>query len=477
MKIKNILLGLSTAALLITGLAAWADSPADLLEQGVYSEETKGDLDGAMQIYQKVITQAKMDQAAAAQAQYHLGVCYYKKNDFTDANAAFATLIKDYPDQKDMIALARKYLAGVNTLQPAPWADGEDLRLNIKLAGGMKIGMADYRINSDVTTNGTKIWRIQSHAAAGETESASEVEVTADTFSPIHSYWHHSLLGTADTFYFPDHAEVKREGSDEIKKISFDSAVYDNEEGVELMRRLPLTNGYTSSQILFPSLAPRILPVTLNVTGIESVTVLAGTFNCFKVELSIGQTFWYSTDANRYLVKFEAGGVSGELSSISQHAAGEKAAYSCASMGFSATAPAGWLFYDLTAKASEYAIVGILDPRAVASSTLGVRSLASLSAAETNSLHGYANHLIEQESQGRKDFKVRSDSWKDRTVAGQPGLSFLSDYTQGDNTKVAYTVCSFVGTNGVAFVMSATAQDLAALQNNWDSVIDSYQGQ
>jgi len=61
------------------------DSPSDTLEQGIYSEETKGDLDGAMQLYQKVITQAKADQASAAQAQYHLGVCYYKKKDFSDA--------------------------------------------------------------------------------------------------------------------------------------------------------------------------------------------------------------------------------------------------------------------------------------------------------------------------------------------------------------------------------------------------------
>jgi tetratricopeptide (TPR) repeat protein len=476
MKKTNILLGLSTATLLAAAWPAWADSPSDMLEQGVYSEETKGDLDGAMQIYQKVIGQAKSDQAVAAQAEYHLGICYYKKNDFTNANATFEKLITDYPDQKDIIALARKYLAGVNALQPAPWVDGEDLRLNVKLAGGMKVGIVDYGVHSEVGRNGDKMWRINTHMAALESLSASEVEVAADTFAPIRSYWHNNQLGTADAVYFPDHVEVKKTGSDEIKKFPLTAPILDNEEAIEWMRRLPLTNGYTITQNIFPSLVPRILPVTLNVTAIESVAVAAGTFNCYKVELSIGQTFWYSADANRYLVKFEAGGVTAELNSTSQRMAGEKAAYS-GTMGFSVTAPAGWHFYDLTSKTNEYTILGVIDSQALALSTLGVRSLASLSGSATNSLRGYANHLIEEESKIRTDYKPRGDSWTNRTVAGQPGLSFMSDYTQNEKPKVAYTVCSFVGTNGVAFVMSASAEDLTALQPGWNSVIDSFQSQ
>jgi len=60
------LLALSfTATLLATAPAARADSPSDLLEQGIYSEQTKGDLDGAMQLYQKVIAQVKSNQALA----------------------------------------------------------------------------------------------------------------------------------------------------------------------------------------------------------------------------------------------------------------------------------------------------------------------------------------------------------------------------------------------------------------------------
>src|SRR5580658_1349129 len=184
----NLLLALSTATLLATATAARAESPSDTLEQGIYSEETKGDLDGAMQLYQKVITQAKADLASAAQAQYHLGVCYYKKKDFTDANAAFDSLVKDYPDQTNIVALARKYLAGATVLQPVPWTDGEVMRLDVKLDGGMKIGVAEYTANAGVT-NGQNIWRFTSHLDAAGNQSVSSVEVDAATLNPLHSHW------------------------------------------------------------------------------------------------------------------------------------------------------------------------------------------------------------------------------------------------------------------------------------------------
>ena len=53
-----------------------------------------------------------------------------------------------------------------------------------------------------------------------------------------------------------------------------------------------------------------LIPVVCEVTEIETVRVPAGTFDCFKVDLNIKQTFWYATNAPRYLVKFEAAGTS-----------------------------------------------------------------------------------------------------------------------------------------------------------------------
>src|SRR2546422_623779 len=83
--------------------------------------------------------EAEGSQEVAAQAQYRLAVCYYKKKNFAEATAAFEKLVKDYPDQKELIARANEYLAGSSALMPAPWVDGEELRLDIKLGGGLKV--------------------------------------------------------------------------------------------------------------------------------------------------------------------------------------------------------------------------------------------------------------------------------------------------------------------------------------------------
>ena len=68
---------LAVTSLFTTAQVTAAASPSELLEQGIYSEETKGDVDGALKLYQQVITDAKAGQAVAAQAQYRLGICYY----------------------------------------------------------------------------------------------------------------------------------------------------------------------------------------------------------------------------------------------------------------------------------------------------------------------------------------------------------------------------------------------------------------
>src|SRR5262245_6677994 len=87
--ITPFLLASLTMFFVAAAQAASTNSLSELLEKGIYSEETKGDLDGAMQLYKQVVAEGKAGQAVAAQAQYRLGVCQYKKKNYTEANAAF----------------------------------------------------------------------------------------------------------------------------------------------------------------------------------------------------------------------------------------------------------------------------------------------------------------------------------------------------------------------------------------------------
>src|SRR6266511_6438386 len=83
-------------------------SPSELLEKGIYAEETKGDLEGAITIYQQLVAEAKTNQSLAAKAQLRLGQCLLKKNRQNEAMAAFEKLIRDFPNEKELISKARE---------------------------------------------------------------------------------------------------------------------------------------------------------------------------------------------------------------------------------------------------------------------------------------------------------------------------------------------------------------------------------
>jgi hypothetical protein len=471
------LLLLAITSLLTTAQVAAAASPSELLEQGIYSEETKGDVDGALKLYQQVVTEAKAGQAVAAQAQYRLGVCYYKKQNYTEATSAFEKLVKDYPDQKDLIALANKYLAGAVPLRPAPWVDGEEMQFDIKFPAGYKIGSACYRVSAG-ETNGQKIWRLSSHLWAG-TQQSSRVEVEADSFKPLHCRWRINLIGMADVTYSPGYAELKTLGKDGVTKIDLSGVVYDNEEVIQLMRRLPLASDYKTMLHIFTGLGGgNVISVEAKVTGQEKVEVAAGSFDCFKVELSlVRQTFWYSTDAHHYLVKFEGGGVIGALTAVTQHKAGEPLQYQDPAFGFSLAAPSDWLFHraqvkDEKAKAS----VLVLDPDALATIAVNVGNAKVLWPEAQKSLRAWAEKEVTdgEGSMALKDLTIRSESWKDRTVAGRPAISVMGDFVEGKDKKVCCTVFTLGTTNAATFTLQSRAKDFDAFQPKFDAIINSY---
>ena len=465
---------------IVTGLLGSARSlPAaslsELMEKGVYSEETKGDLDAALQIYQQVVAEAKGGAALAAQAQYRVGVCYYKKKNYTEATAAFEKVVKDYPDQKDLVNLANKYLSGAMPLLPAPWVSGEVLRLDVKFPTGFKLGTASYAVTAG-ESGGQKIWQLESRLFAG-VQSFSRVEVEADTFKPIHSRWMHSLIGDADAVYRPGQAEVKLKGKDEIKKCDLEGIVYDNEEVVQLIRRLPLAPGYTTTVRCFTSLGGgAIIPIKLDVSGPEKLEVPAGSFECLKVEMSLKQSFWYSTDPHHYLVKFEAGGILAELASIGVRKADEPVTYQDPALHFSLTAPSGWEFSGQTsADAKRQSVVFVLDPEAIGSSTLKVVQMSAEYRPESStSVRKWADWDLKNAPKASKDFKVRTDSWKERTVGGHPAVSCLSDFVEGQVAKVVYSVYIFADGTAAMFSFAFPAKEFEGFLPALDAIVDTY---
>ena len=82
-----------------------AVSSAELLEKGIYTEETKGDLTAAAAIYKEIVDDPNAPRSLAAQAQLRLGVCELKSGNKPKAISALERLTQEFPDKDQLMAL------------------------------------------------------------------------------------------------------------------------------------------------------------------------------------------------------------------------------------------------------------------------------------------------------------------------------------------------------------------------------------
>ena len=105
------------------------ESAKDLFEKALYLEETKGNLEKAIELYERVAEEFPDERATAAKAFFHIGICYEKLG-LKKAKKAFQKVVEDYPDQVEMAGMARAKLAILT--QPRAIAPKEDQGLKIQ---------------------------------------------------------------------------------------------------------------------------------------------------------------------------------------------------------------------------------------------------------------------------------------------------------------------------------------------------------
>ena len=475
------------ASVLLAGMAmataARADSTSELLEKGIYTEETAGDLDKAITIYEKVVAEAKASHLLAARAQYRIGQCLLKKDKKAEATAAFEKLISDFPEAKELVAKARHCVPAGLPLGPVPWVDGEVLQLRFRMATGMDVGTRVYTIQS-ARLDGRKIWRVNSRTlvSLNQTGGRSQVDAGWEDFRPLQGEFMHSLLGSCTAKYSPNHVSVTVEGLDgksTKKELDLPHLVYDNEQVVDVIRRLPLAPGYTTTLPVLGLLGVNEISIPLEVVRKETIKVPAGQFECFNVHLGlVNQTFWYSTDPHRYLVKINAEGIDVELMSIGQNKPGEPRRYTDDKLGVSLSMPNDWFFYDAPSpfgKKLDAALTFILDPMAISNSCLFVHKLENAKIEKGDILRTWADAAIAEASKSEKDFKVRADSWQQRTISGLPSLSVVADYTDGTRKMVDYYTVVAAKTAGLKLTFRTTVPQAKfnEVRKAFDAIIES----
>ncbi len=487
--LKKIVFVAIAAAALATGSAAVAQTVSELLEKGIYTEETVGDLDAAIKIYEKIVGQDQANRQFVAQAQFRLGNCLARQGKKKEAEKVLQELVdqfSDSPAQKDLVEKAQKLLpaSGSLPLQPVPWTDGEQLEIRIKLGGGMELGVFTFSARAG-KTEGRDVWYLTSTRniiAGATTPNLGYSEVIADgkTFDPIRSIFRHSLMGTCLTDFAPGKATVHTTGLDGKKSdrtTDLTGVYYDNEQGWYVFRRLPLADGFKATVPIFSPFGAGAIGLESEVTGSEKVDTPAGTFDCYKLFLKppVQQTFWISSDAHRYVVKFEAGGVTGVLQSIRRFKPGDTITQSDDSLGISMTAPADWYFLPSPAATDESEKTCLLlDPEAMAVTTAHVRRLEKLSDQERKSVRAWAEKSLAESGKATKDQQVRGDSWQEFQVSGLPAVRCTADFLLGDQKRSMYRVFVLGRSTAVVFSAHTSPGQLDEFRAKLDPIIDSY---
>jgi len=101
-----------------------ASSQASVLfEKAKFTMVTKGDLHGAIELFNEIISKYRGEREYAAKSQLYIGLCYEKQGK-QDAQKAYQKVIQEYADQRDVAAQARTRLAALERPVSTPEPKG-----------------------------------------------------------------------------------------------------------------------------------------------------------------------------------------------------------------------------------------------------------------------------------------------------------------------------------------------------------------
>jgi len=102
-----------TAALIFMAFSPQNSSEHKVLfEKAKFTMETKGDLNGAINLFNDIIKKYPKEREYAAKSQLYIGLCY-EKSGAKEAQKAYERVVSEYADQSEIVAQARVRLAAL----------------------------------------------------------------------------------------------------------------------------------------------------------------------------------------------------------------------------------------------------------------------------------------------------------------------------------------------------------------------------
>jgi hypothetical protein len=472
------ILSISLSLFLGLGTCATAFSVAELLEQAIYQEETVGDLDAAIEIYDDIVAAADAGRPHVAQALYRLGQCQLKLGREREATVTFARLVEQYGDQAEWVAKARAHLpdepdAGLEIL-PAPWEDGELLRYAVRSQKGDWLGDLTYSTRA-VEVEGKPAWQVESYMALPKAEIAKYVRIDADrdSFVPLRHSFYHSQLGSLEATYVDGERRLMMNKPGEPaepfnQKLA--TVTYENEQILPLIRRLPLAPGYVAT---FSATGRPGLAVTMSATvvGVETVETPAGTFEAFKVEVGVPpfiETQWFSTDARRLVVKVTNPEIEVLLNEITRLPEGAHP-FEEPRTGISLTVPAGWDVQRSSFRFGEHEYFLLIFPPAMKAKAAGVAQRRG----GPTTVREFAETDLEIYRSRRSSYRVDDSSWNELKVAGAPAVELMASLRAENESLLEYRIYIEGPSNWYWFIYRARPDVFDSFKEEFDALVQS----
>jgi len=122
-----VALGLAAAVCVASALQNSSQHKV-LFEKAKFTMETKGDLKGAIELFEELVKKYPSERDYAAKSLYLIGVCYEKlgEKQGQQARETFQRIVQDYPDQTEEVKLAKDKLLVFEKAQlPAETGEGQ----------------------------------------------------------------------------------------------------------------------------------------------------------------------------------------------------------------------------------------------------------------------------------------------------------------------------------------------------------------
>jgi hypothetical protein len=467
-------IGLALFLALSVCSAFFAQDAAVLMEKAIYTEETLGNLNEAIGLYQQIAADTEAGRATAALALYRLGMCYQKSGRAGDAQTAFLKLARLYPEQQELIS---KIPARSNAPQfrTAPWIDGELLRYSASTKGsGAGLGLTLTLVIEAVKEGGKSAWRFRT--VTGLTGPMESYVISMDSaFTPIDSRQNDSEQTPAShTQYFPNRVVFYKTvaGNLRTKEYALPRTAYSQDQIIYLLRCLPLKEGYETVLPVFKPSDGSIVDIKVTVEGREKITVAAGTFDCYKI-VNRGDnaeyTYWLSSDGHFYPVKYStSNSVDFELSSISKLEKNRTVVFVDSEQGVSLSAPPGWIVYSSNLMGSH--LISLLDPEDETLCYMGVTKSTG-DQDLSNNFPKVADQIIRIYQTQFKGYQVRDGSRENIAIAGLPAIRFIADHKAliSGRDMVMYTIVTATSNKIAEIYFKTTRENF----NKWRPVFDS----